>query len=229
MRKWLCLLLALMGCTVRSTNNIGGDFVGAPYVLSPLGEGAGIDDDPLIRLDAFDCTTFVETVLADANLDKLNRIRYQDGVIDFVHRNHFIETDWLINNRWLVQNVSAKYAPTRIRRVTISKKNWFKRVHGLDVSVDDVDAAIEYIPYENAQNISVDDAMVVLFIADNAKIRDTIGTDLAVVHMGLLMPDGVLRHASSKAGCVLDVNFADYVDERRQNKQNLGFVLLEIK
>ena len=39
-------------------------FVGAPYVVSPLGEGAGEDTDPRIRFDAFDCTTFVETTMA---------------------------------------------------------------------------------------------------------------------------------------------------------------------
>ena len=41
-------------------------FVGAPYQLSPLGEGASgrIDRVPLVRFDRFDCVTFVEEVMA---------------------------------------------------------------------------------------------------------------------------------------------------------------------
>ncbi len=45
------------------------DFLGTPYLLSPLGEGKGIDPDPLYRFDKFDCLTFVETVLAKSYAD----------------------------------------------------------------------------------------------------------------------------------------------------------------
>jgi len=37
--------------------------LGVRYLLSPLGEGVGLDPDPRFRLDAFDCVTFVETAL----------------------------------------------------------------------------------------------------------------------------------------------------------------------
>ena len=37
-------------------------FLGLPYVLDPMGESVGVDPDPLIRYDAFDCLTFVEEV-----------------------------------------------------------------------------------------------------------------------------------------------------------------------
>src|SRR5690349_3041900 len=39
-------------------------FLNTPYVLSPLGEGGGVDPDPTFRLDAVDCLTFVEETLA---------------------------------------------------------------------------------------------------------------------------------------------------------------------
>lgn len=79
-------------------------FLDAPYVLSPLGEGEGAtpDADPRLRFDAFDCTTFVETALAlalstsvDEARGRLDVIRYQGGVVDFVSRRHFPEAEWI--------------------------------------------------------------------------------------------------------------------------------------
>jgi hypothetical protein len=79
-------------------------FLDAPYRLSPLGEGPGAspDDDPRLRFDTFDCTTFVETGLAlalsqdlVAARDRLDLIRYDGGGADFLRRRHFPEAEWL--------------------------------------------------------------------------------------------------------------------------------------
>ena len=212
-----------------TTPYLGQPFLGVPYQESPLGESALPDDDPLIRFDAFDCTTFVETVLADGDAERLNQIRYKDGQIGFLTRNHFIESDWLTNNADIVQNVSSQYAPTKKRTVLVNKSNWFKVVHGLDVDTPAAQVDIEYIPYPYAKGITVSQPMIVLFIADNAKIRDNIGTDLAVVHMGFWLPNGMLRHASSSRGSVVDVNMDEYITERMQTETNLGIALLDIK
>lgn len=207
----------------------GHDFLGARYINSPLGEGCAPDSDPLIRFDAFDCTTFVETVMANGDIETLNQIRYKDGQIGFLNRNHFIESDWLVNNLDRVQNVSADYAQTKVRRVIIDKRSWFKKVHNIDTDFKPVAVELEYIPYEFAKDLIIEKTMIVLFVADNADFRDKIGTDLAVVHMGLIMPNGVLRHASSERGMVVDVPFEEYVNARKKNKNNLGIALVEIK
>ncbi len=225
----LLLFLLLAGCCVFNTTFTGRSFLGVPYANSPLGEGIAPDADPLIRFDVFDCTTFVETVLARADVGKLNKIRYKNGQVDFLNRNHFIESDWLINNSDVVQNVSKKYAPTAVRHVVIDKQAWFKKVHNIDFNLTPVAIDLEYIPYAYASDIKINKMMIVLFVADKPKIRDKIGTDLAVFHMGLLMPDGVLRHASSEQKQVIDVKFTEYVSQRIQDKTNLGFVLVEIK
>ena len=133
------------------------------------------------------------------------------------------------NNSDIVQNASAKYAPTDIRRVVIDKANWFKVVHGIDVDVPSVVVDLEYIPYRFVQDVKIDQPMIVLFITDNPNFRDTIGTDLAVVHMGWWLPNGKLRHASSVHGMVVDVDMDAYVRQRMKNKQNLGIALVEIK
>ena len=228
---WRTLLfIILVGCSYQNNQDfIGTEYLGAKYMRDPLGEGAGIDNDPLIRFDAFDCTTFVETVLAKGDKEKLNQIRYKNGHIDFTNRNHFIDTDWLENNSGLVENVSAKYAPTVIRRVTIDKKNWFKKKYGIDTNFEKQTVNLEYIPYKNAQNIHVDEPMVILFVNAPGHALEKIGTDLAVRHMGILLPNGILRHASLRQKRVVDVDFNKYVNQMMENQNKLGIILLEIK
>ncbi len=115
-------------------------FLGAPYKLGPLGEGPGgaFDRDPLIRFDAFDCTTFVETVMAlalDSDLDRgartLQNIRYHDGKIGYATRNHFIELDWVPNNvraGYLRDITSDVAGPSAVEvHKAISKRRWYRR------------------------------------------------------------------------------------------------------
>jgi len=82
-------------------------FLNAPYQLSPLGEGPGQtpDPDPRFSLTTFDCTTFVETMLALSLAPDvsgahalLDRIRYRDGIAEFGRRNHFPMAQWIPNN-----------------------------------------------------------------------------------------------------------------------------------
>lgn len=83
-------------------------FIDRPYVLGALGEGDNgrYDQWPLYRVDGFDCETFVDTVLAIALANNLpdfqrciNRIRYRNGRVDYLMRNHFTSLDWNRNNQ----------------------------------------------------------------------------------------------------------------------------------
>lgn len=222
------LLLSIL-CACTNSGYFGEQYLGAKYVNNPLGEEKTPDMDPLIRFDAFDCVTFVETVLADADIDKLNKIRYKDGQIDFINRNHFIELDWLNNNSDMFENVSEKYGKTTTRTIVIDKQNWFKKNHNIDTDFEKQTVNLQYLPYSNLPEIKNEKTLIVLFISGNPKIYDKIGSDLAVVHMGFLLPDGTLRHASRYYGRVMDVSFKDYVNARKQNKNNLGIALVEIK
>lgn len=227
--KIFALLFFCCGCHADMSVNPGEQYLGTKYVLNPLGEEMAPDKDPLIRTDAFDCTTFVETVLANEDKNRLNQIRYKNGVIDFTNRNHFIETDWLINNSDIVKNVSSNYGKTAIRHVVNNKKSWFKHVFDIDTDFENQSADLEYIPYKNLSKINIQTPLIVLFIHDGDGFYDKIGTDLAVVHMGFLLPGNILRHASHIQGCVTDTDFAEYVNKRKKNKHNIGVALLEIK
>jgi len=228
LKKIILILIFLYACN-QPNAYIGHQYIGAKYTLDPLGENKKPDKDPLMRVDAFDCTTFVETSLADGDVNKLNSLRYKNAQIDFLNRNHFIETDWLNNNSDKVENVSNLYAKTDIRTVIIDKQTWFKKVHNIDVNIPKQTILLEYIPYKNIQTIKVTEPMIILFISGNSKKCDTIGTDLAVVHMGFILPNGKLRHASSKYKHVLDESFDNYIKQRAQDKNALGISLVRIK
>ena len=230
MLRFIALAFLLTGCAAMNISPYNGSqYLGTKYMRDPLGEEKAPDTDPLIRTDAFDCTTFVETVMARADVDTLNKIRYKNGKIDFLNRNHFIETDWLNNNADRVQNASAKYGTTRKRNLTIDKSGWLKKTHKINADFAPETVSLEYIPYKNLGAIENSETLIVLFISANSKSRDSIGTDLAVTHMGLLLPGGTtLRHASSAAGHVVDADFVKYAS-RRQGLGEMGVALIEIK
>ena len=78
-------------------------YLGTVYVLGSLGEGAKAryDQFPRYRTDAFDCDTYVNTVLALALADSLTNfhqcikdLRYKDGKISYISRKHFTSIDW---------------------------------------------------------------------------------------------------------------------------------------
>ena len=228
--KLSAVLLFVFICAACMRNTtIGEQYIGKPYVNNPLGEGVAPDADPLVRFDAFDCTTFVETTLADGNLEKLTKIRYKDGVANFINRNHFIETDWLSNNSNILTDVTSKYGRTAVRRVKINRAEWLKRNYGIDDTATIKTVDLRYIPYNAVKNIDNANPLIVLFIGDKYKDTKILGTDLAVMHMGFLLPGGILRHASSDLGRVVDVDFYEYVANRQKSPHNLGIMLLEIK
>ena len=224
------LAFLILGCAYQNNHDfIGAKYLGVKYVPDPLGEGVVPDTDPLMRTDAFDCTTFVETALAGGDDQKLNTIRYRDGNVGFISRNHFIETDWLVNNSKLIKNVSNQYGKTALRPVTIDKKNWFKKMHGMDTDFEKQTVQLEYIPYKYIKNIETSKPLIVLFIGAPGRAQERIGTDLAIRHMGFLLPDGRLRHASRRAGKVVDTEFHKYINQMMENQNNLGIMLLEIQ
>lgn len=227
----LPVILSLMLCSAcTNQGGVGAEYLGAKYVSDPLGEGVGYDPDPLIRTDAFDCTTYVETALSQCDITRLNKIRYAGGKPCFEKRNHFIESDWITNNANIVENVSRKYGKTKIRDIIINKQKWFKTVHNMTVAAPVKHIKLEYLPYSELTDINNVTDLVVLFIVGKSEKHDTMGTDLAVVHMGFLLSGGkTLRHASSEYGYVMDVDFKTYIAKRMKNKRNIGVVLLEIK
>jgi len=218
----------LAGCVNNHVDYIGQEYLGVKYLNDPLGEEQEPDTDPLIRTDAFDCMTFVETSIAGGDVKKLTNIRYKDGKVDIKNRNHFVELDWLNNNKDLFENVSDKYGKTDTRIVNIDKQNWFKKKYDINIKTPVQKVELKYIPYANISHIKTDETLIVLFVADEINY-DKIGTDLAVIHIGFLLPNGMLRHASRYREKVVDVDFDTYIKIRMKRKKNLGITLVKIK
>lgn len=122
--------------------SVSAAFHGVPFLDAPLGEGPGAayDQGPLYRFDGFDCTTFVETVVALATSKKaaefegrLKKIRYRGGKIAFAQRNHFPCIDWIPNNTRsglltdITEEVAGKWGTERAT-ATVNKRAWFEKL-----------------------------------------------------------------------------------------------------
>lgn len=163
-----------------------------PYNFKdPLGEGSRgqFDRDPLYRLDEFDCTTFVETVISLARSQSLaefkenmNQIRYKNGKPLFQERNHFTGLEWVPRNIQkniltdVTRKVSGKYDVV-FATAWIDKKNWYakmtsSRIQGfadvdLITKVDQLRAlgekekpTVEAVPYIPLENFLYDPGLL---------------------------------------------------------------------
>jgi hypothetical protein len=125
-----------------------------PYVDGPFGEGpqGQYDRMPLYRFDEFDCTTFVETVTAlsvsstfDDFKTTINRLRYRDGNVAFVERNHFTDLDWIPNNirAGFFRDATESIAPgqTAIARAEVDKRAWYAKLPASRIQIPGISDA----------------------------------------------------------------------------------------
>lgn len=135
---------------------VSAQFKNKPYLLGALGEGpsARFDQFPRYRTDAFDCATYVTTVLAIALASNtrtfehcLQHVRYKNGRRSYINRNHFTSLDWNGNNQaqGFLQDITLRIKDgndrpiARIARATINKPAWYQykgmehiRLHPMD-------------------------------------------------------------------------------------------------
>lgn len=198
-------------------------FLGTPYFNGPLGEGeaGGPDPDPRCDFSRVDCVTYLEQSLALALADPdregsflrlLDAIRYRDGRVGFAERNHYMVLDWIPDNAWLLEDVTAEVGGERTRRVrrTIDRAQFLRGQGaeprpGLD-EPRDVEADIVPIEAWEEAAPALRSGDLVFWVGRKEGIL--------VVHTGLVVreADGrlVLRHGSSRAGVVRDEPFGDY-------------------
>lgn len=145
----------------KRIRHIAKKFLGQPYQLRGkeyylLGEFPFeiYDTAPLFSLEKSNCVTFVETVYAMALAWDwqsffviLQRIRYKNGEISLLTRNHYTELDWNINNSWLVEDITQELAKDKSVAVfTKYDKTKFFKKWGLQVDLQE-ELTWYYIPY----------------------------------------------------------------------------------
>jgi hypothetical protein len=134
---------------------VSAKLLGTPYKLGVSGEGKldVYDQDPLWRLDAFDCTTYIETVMAAAAARDphgferaLFSVRYERGRVSYVTRNHFPEADWIPNNERAghVRDITRSLFPDLAKDTSllVSKAKWYAAKTANDIEPKDRDAAL---------------------------------------------------------------------------------------
>jgi hypothetical protein len=194
---------------------ISARYRGTPYRRDPLGEGptGAIDRDPLICTTGVDCQTYVEQVLAEAIAPRpadvlacLTRIRYHDGVVGFGTRNHYMVSDWLPHNRWLIRDLTDEVGgkTTRPMEKRIDRAAFF-RAHGapdLGRGIPPERSRTTYIPRAALPAVAarIPTAAVLIWVQDRPGI--------IAAHCGFAIRDAhgalLLRHASERLGRVVD-------------------------
>ena len=218
--------------------------LGVPYVAGTL--DGNEEEQLVVRIDALDCTTFVETVLAFCIADKrgerdfegfrkaLTDVRYRDGILDgYTSRLHYF-SDWIRNNEKMgfVKECTSETACSQ------PKELW------LDFMTTHVDS---YLPMKKNPELVKEMAaheknwqgMVVSYIpkeklnlsSDELKIKDgdvlamvTNIKGLDIVHVGFAFwKEGKLHllHASSSAKKVIEDPQTQY-ESSGKTKAHIG-------
>jgi hypothetical protein len=135
-----------------------------PYELYLLGEAPfeKVDAQPIYCLGKSDCVVFAEHTLAMALSDDfpsfmtmLQRIRYKDGQIGVVTRNHYTEADWNKNNGWLVTEITNQIGADAVVPFSqkVDRAKFFKDRYKLDEPIAVQTINETYIPYERIDSV----------------------------------------------------------------------------
>jgi len=204
--------------------------LGQPYELYLLGEMPfeTHDPQPLYCLGKSDCLVFAEHVYAMALgrdwssfMRMLQRIRYRDGRIGVVTRNHYTEADWNPSNRWLVREITGEIAGgTAVKfHQRIDRSKFLLGRYKLKTSFPIEEHADAYLPYAEiaraVPHLRDGDFINVVrgIVKPGASFNDTFGGSAWVGHVGLvaLGPDGTLHIIHSAEPAVREETMAEFI------------------
>ena len=196
-----------------------------PYELYLLGEAPfeQTDPQPIYCLDRSDCVVFAEHTLAMALgrdfpsfMSMLQRIRYKDGQIGVVTRNHYTEADWNVNNRWLVTDVTNQLGGDGVKPFSqkVDRAKFFRSRYKLDETMPVETIEESFIPYERIDSVEplLRDGDVVNFVTGR-------GDGFWVGHVGLVAhsPDGTVNLIHSAKPQVREEPIDAYVARMTKN------------
>lgn len=213
-------------------------FVGKPYEAGTL-EGDG--EKVRVNLDAFDCTTYVETVLALAYtaaehrrtwrdfVESLERLRYRNGRADgYASRLHY-PSAWIIDNasRGNLRELTADIEGTRHNVKSLDFMSRNARLYpaladsATLAAVKAAESGLSNHRYPVLKAPQVKDKTLAPTVRSGDVVLFTTGkSGLDVSHMGFILMDGgkaMLLHASQKHGkvCIDKMPLTEYVARNR--------------
>lgn len=166
--------------------------IGQKYEIYLLGEYPFeiYDPQPLYCIDRSDCVVFSEHIYAMALADSwkkffamLQRIRYKDGVIGLLTRNHYTEADWTVNNSWLIKNITDSLPGVQSKKVKtkIDRSKFFSK-WGIEQNMPVEELNWSYIPASE-----VPKALAYLKTGDFVNVvRGYTPEDVYVGHVGII-------------------------------------------
>ena len=247
--KWLKEAVVLPADSCR-TLHFAKKMLDVPYVAGTLD---GNEEERLVvRTDALDCTTFVETVLAFCIADKrgerdfegfkkaLTDIRYRDGILNgYTSRLHYF-SDWIRNNEQMgfVKECTSETACAQPKELWLDfmtthvdsylpmKKNpeLVKEMAAHEKNWQGT--VVSYIPKEKL-NLSSDELKIkdgdVLAMVTNIKGLDIVHVGFAFWREGKLH----LLHASSSAKKVIEDPQTQYANSGK-TKAHIGLRAIRV-
>lgn len=199
---------------------IGRKNIGQPYELYLLGEAPfeTYDPQPLYCIDRSDCVVFSEHTYAMALSQDwpqffamLQRIRYRDGQIGVLTRNHYTEADWNIQNSWLVRDITEDLGGFEVARYTqtVNRAKFFENRYKLITDVPNQKITVSYIPLEKIPAIESQ-------LRNGDFVNVIVGTDKGgeyATHVGLVAigSDGTVNFLHSTPPQVREEPLAVYI------------------
>lgn len=189
--------------------------LGLPYIVNPLIGSPTQPEELVTRMDAFDCTTYLQTVLAlalaknpDEFTSKLRKIRYIDGDVEYRKRLHYT-ADWAqyqARRGLLIDLTMGEETVAREKTLSFLKGIEPKRI------------LLRYYTKAALGSVSrwLVDGDLIYFVSSRR--------DLDIFHVGLIFRNGqqlVMRHARHKRERVIEQELGEFF----RRSQFSGFMI----
>ena len=185
------------------------EFLGRPYKPNPLIGSENTAEVFTASLDGFDCVTYIETVVALARaysvadfVDWLQKIRYEQGRIQWDRRNHYM-TRWIRNNlrNGILSAVSIPAVPTVIK----------DRVLNVVAGLAPQQTRIKFAPKRAVPRLEryLQTGDLIFFVSTRKH--------LDVFHAGIIVRGEKIsmRHASRSHGFVVEQTLSEFLKANR--------------
>lgn len=218
----------------RRIIRLGRQNLGQPYEIYLLGEFPfeDHDTDPLYCLDKSDCVVFSEHMYAMglahdwwSFLQGLQRLRYRDGRVGMLTRNHYGIADWNPNNAFLFEDITRKVGGGKVATPLkqVCRRAPFFAKFGIGEDISDQPIRDWYIPKERIAEVQHEfrDADMVNIIRGNAESQ-------YCGHVGLIAiaADGTVDFLHSASPKVREQPLVEYATN---DKRCVGIKVLRLR